>query len=200
MAPHGPRPGGVADGAADDMDVQLAHDIAERADIDLVDARWLRTKRDAAAISSISAARASGVEIDDLDEIRSAAGRGSARDSGVVHQQQARQREIADRKVSAARRGSSSKVMRASHAVRSRREGRAWAMVSAMSASVARAADRPGGRAAAESEDRHMLAGVVVAAEGRIVAVIGGDDAEIVGAHRRFDLRSRASKASRQAA
>src|SRR5436305_1716015 len=36
--PYRPRPCGVARAARDDMDVQLAHDVAERADIDLVDA------------------------------------------------------------------------------------------------------------------------------------------------------------------
>ena len=34
-----------------------------------------------------------------------------------------------------------------------------------------------------------MLARMIEAAPGRIVAVIGGDDAKIVGAHRRGDFR-----------
>ena len=34
-----------------------------------------------------------------------------------------------------------------------------------------------------------MLAGMVGAAPGRIVAVVGGEDAEVVGAHRARDLR-----------
>ena len=32
-----------------------------------------------------------------------------------------------------------------------------------------------------------MLAGVVEASEGRIVAVVGGDDAKVLRPHRRFD-------------
>ena len=42
-APGRARPGGVADGAADDVDVQLSDDIAERADVELVDV-WQRAQ------------------------------------------------------------------------------------------------------------------------------------------------------------
>jgi hypothetical protein len=50
-------------------------------------------------------------------------------------------------------------------------------------------ADRSRRGVAAEAEDRHMFARVVVAAPCRIVAVIGGDDAIILLAHRRGDFR-----------
>ena len=39
--------------------------------------------------------------------------------------------------------------------------------------------DRAGGSAGAEGKNRHMLAGMVEPAEGRIVAVVGGDDAKV---------------------
>jgi hypothetical protein len=43
-APGRARPGGVADGAADDVDVQLSDDIAERANVELVDV-WQRAQK-----------------------------------------------------------------------------------------------------------------------------------------------------------
>src|SRR5579883_1633298 len=50
-------------------------------------------------------------------------------------------------------------------------------------------ADRRRLHAGAEAEDRNVLARMIEAAPGRIVAVIGGDDAVIVRPHRGDDLR-----------
>ena len=47
-----------------------------------------------------------------------------------------------------------------------------------------------------KAEDRHLLAGVVGAAPGRIVAVVGGEDQQIVRAQRGDQLGQAASKAS----
>ncbi len=62
------------------------------------------------------------------------------------------------------------------------------ASVSAMSASVVANADRTCGRAGAEGEDRHVLARVVEALVGRVVAMVRGEEAIVVRPHRRLDL------------
>ena len=49
--------------------------------------------------------------------------------------------------------------------------------------------DRAAGKAGAEGDNWYMFACVVGAAEGRVVAVVGGDDDEIAGLQLRFELR-----------
>lgn len=62
------------------------------------------------------------------------------------------------------------------------------------------AAEGAAGDAWAESEDRHMLAGVVGAGGGRVAAVVGGDDDEVAWSQPRLQLGRRWSKASSAAA
>ena len=61
------------------------------------------------------------------------------------------------------------------------------AIVSATSARLDRAPIGPCGNAGAEGEDRNVLARVIEAPERRVVSVVGGDDAKVGGAHRRFN-------------
>ena len=69
--------------------------------------------------------------------------------------------------------------------------------VAPISAKVFAPADRARADAGPEGEDRHVLARVVGAAPGRIVAVVGGDDREVARARaRRAISGTRASNAS----
>ena len=65
-------------------------------------------------------------------------------------------------------------------------------------ADIREASRRPIARAGPEGEDRHVLAGVVGAAPGRVVAVVGGDDGEVArrGAPPRSPARARSNASS----
>ncbi len=106
VAPDRAGPGRIADAARHDMDVQLRHQIAQRADIDL-GRRGERFQRSRGAGRSprSGGARSDAARIEQLDHRGAPRYQDQPAIARIVHQQHARQRPVGDEGVSAARRG-----------------------------------------------------------------------------------------------
>ena len=94
--PHRAGPSGVADKPRDDMQVKLAHDVAERADIDLVGLR-MRLAESGGQSRLFNEPRAvARLEVRQLDEAFAPGDQNELGPARVVHQQHARERQVGD--------------------------------------------------------------------------------------------------------
>ena len=98
MPPYRPRPGRIANNPRDNMQVKLAHDIAKRADIDLVGPQvTLQEPRSATClVHQLRLIRE--LKIDQFDHAFQPWHENEPWPAGVVHQHGATQRQVADDK------------------------------------------------------------------------------------------------------
>ena len=98
MSPHRPRPGRIANDPRDNMQVKLTNDVAKRADIDLVRLALIFQEPRSATRLFHQLRLVRGLKIDQFDQAFPSGHENEPGPAGVVHQQHAAQRQVADDK------------------------------------------------------------------------------------------------------